>query len=174
MMPTAKGNLRPKVIDGVPEMIKKRKQQSKEHYDKTAKIKPELEIGDHVRLQPTHPRQPWASGAIAAKVGPRSVVVETEDGKKYRRNTKWVKKDDKSTRTARNLMNTDNSHTALDQATDRTPQTQHQEAQIADPDPTPELPPTATVTPSTDQNLQPNYITRSGRTINKPARYKDN
>jgi hypothetical protein len=50
-----------------------------------------LEIGEAVRLQPTQPRSPWRQGSCVAKIGPRSYLVETNDGHLYRRNRKFIR-----------------------------------------------------------------------------------
>ena len=178
-MPTAKGNFRPKVIEGIPEIIKRRKQHSKEYYDKSAKAKPNLEIGDHVRLQPAQPKQPWSAGAIAAKVGPRSIVVQTENGRLYRRNTKWVKKDN-SVRTTSNHTNdipdisirpesndNDTSPTLVEQETIPQPPTAPTTEQEI-------IPPTASTTSTGTISIsEPHYTTKSGRAVKTPARYRD-
>lgn len=174
-MPTMKAQLKPKVVDGVPELIRERRQKSKVQYDKTAKVRPELEIGQQIRLQPSKPRQPWSAGSVAAKVGPRSFLVETEDGKLYRRNTQMIKSD-KSIRTRKNLNLDDipthdyqtESETKEEKITPNQEITTGQEIQISEPEPSTQK------TPVKDTcRPEPSYITRRGRAVIKPQRYRD-
>jgi hypothetical protein len=92
LLPITEILLKPKVVTGVTENIKSRKQKAKKTYDKSAKDLPELSIGELVRVQPHHndPKQEWEIAECKAKVGPRSYIVETEDGRLYRRNRKFL------------------------------------------------------------------------------------
>ena len=93
-MPTAEMLLKPEVADGIEEHTKLRRQKAKQNYDKTAKPLPELEIGENVKLQSVKTKpDKWTNGSCVAKVGPRSYLIETEDGKLYRRNRKFIRKD---------------------------------------------------------------------------------
>lgn len=91
LLPVTDELLQPKVVEGVPEDIKTRKQKAKHYYDKTAKDLPELDIGETVRIQPDQPKQPWRKVKCLQKVGPRSYLVEAENGQKYRRNRKFLR-----------------------------------------------------------------------------------
>ncbi len=91
LLPTAVAKLQPKVVEGVSGDIKARKQKAKFHYDKTARDLPELNIGETVRLQPDLPKQLWRKAICLQKVGPRSYLIETEDGQVYRRNRKFLR-----------------------------------------------------------------------------------
>ena len=93
-MPTAEMLLKPEVADGIEEHTKLQRQKAKQHFDKTAKPLPELEIGENVKLQSvkTKPDQ-WTNGSCVAKVGPRSYLIETDDGKLYRSYRKFIRKD---------------------------------------------------------------------------------
>lgn len=53
---------------------------------------PELEIGQKVRMQPlgSNAKTAWKKGECLKKVGPRSYLIETEDGI-YRRNRKHIR-----------------------------------------------------------------------------------
>ena len=92
-IPTTEALLKPEVIDGVYENIKRKRQQAKAAYDKHAKPLPELHVGEPVRLQPVNPKAPWEKGSCVAKIGPRSYLIETESGNLYRRNRKFIRQD---------------------------------------------------------------------------------
>ena len=47
-----------------------------------AKDLPELNIGETIRLQPDQNHPDWRKAKMVDKVGPRSYLVETEDGSK--------------------------------------------------------------------------------------------
>ena len=56
--------LHPKVIEGVDEKIKQKKQTAKyySNYDRTAKTLPDIEIRQEVRVAPLERNQLWKSG----------------------------------------------------------------------------------------------------------------
>ena len=90
-MPTAEALLKPLTAEGVDDNIKHRRQLTKRHYDQHTKPLPELDIGDSVKLQPLRPKEPWSNGSCLGKVGPRSYLIRTEDGKLCRRNRKFLR-----------------------------------------------------------------------------------
>lgn len=92
-IPTTEALLKPGVIDGVYENIKRKRQQAKAAYDKHAKPLPKLHVGEPVRLQPVNPKALWEKGSCVAKIGPRSYLIETESGNLYRRNHKFIRQD---------------------------------------------------------------------------------
>ena len=92
-IPTAEALLKPEVVEGVHDNIKRKRQQTKATYDKSARPLPELQIGEPVRLQPVNPKAPWDKGSCVAKVGPRSYLIETDNGNLYRRNRKFIRQD---------------------------------------------------------------------------------
>lgn len=92
-IPTNVALLKPEVVDGVYDNIKRKRPQVKAAYDKHAKPLPELQVGEPVRLQPVNPKAPWEKGSCVAKVGPRSFLIETESGNLYRRNRKFIRQD---------------------------------------------------------------------------------
>ena len=91
LLPTAEELLKPRVVDNVDKDIDQRKKQAKKQYDKHTIPLPELAIGETVRLQPDFPHQQWRIAKCLQKVGPRSYLVQTEEGRKYRRNRKYLR-----------------------------------------------------------------------------------
>ena len=173
-IPTTEVLLKPEVIDGVYENIKRKRQQAKAAYDKHAKPLPELHVGEPVRLQPINPKAPWAKGSCVAKIGPRSYLIETEGGNLYRRNRKFIRQDP-----SQELAPSDSSGTNLPS---------HAES------PTESLPGAKADSPSkqaptmrqTHKRHQSNaveetvtsqpqqaVVTRSGRTSGRPSRFDD-
>ena len=57
-IPPAEAFLKPEVVEGVHDNIKRKRQQTKATYDKSARPLPELQIGETVRLQPVNPKAP--------------------------------------------------------------------------------------------------------------------
>ena len=82
-IPTTEALMKPGVIDGVYENIKRERQQAKAAYDKHAKPLPELHVGEPVRLQPINPKALWEKGSCVAEIGPCSYLIETESGNLY-------------------------------------------------------------------------------------------
>ena len=78
-------------------LVKNRQNQEK-YYNRVAKDLPKLKKGDVVRIKPTHLGQPaeWRQGIVASCHGDRSYLVETEDGRKYRRNRIHLRKSQES------------------------------------------------------------------------------
>lgn len=62
-IPTTVALLKPEVIDGVYDNIKRKRQHAKAAYDKHAKPLPELQVGEPVRLQLVNPKAPWEKGS---------------------------------------------------------------------------------------------------------------
>ena len=89
-MPTTNELLKPEVATHVNKEIHLRRQQAKQWYDRSAKPLPELIIGQGVRMQPLEGRQ-WKKAKVVDKVGERSYLAQTADGKVYRRNRKYLR-----------------------------------------------------------------------------------
>ena len=92
-IPTAEALLKPEVVEGVHENIKRKGQQTKATYDKSARPLPELQVGEPVGLQPINPKAPWDKGSCVENVGPRSYLIETDNGNLYGRNRKFICQD---------------------------------------------------------------------------------
>ena len=92
-IPPAEALLKPEVVEGVHDNIKRKRQQTKATYDKSARPLPELQIGETERLQPVNPKAPWEKGSRVANVGLCSYLIETDNGNLYRRNQKFTRQD---------------------------------------------------------------------------------
>ena len=78
-------------------LVKNRQNQEK-YYNRVAKDLPKLKKGNVVRIKPTRLGQPaeWRKGIVTSCHGDRSYLVETEDGRKYRRNRIHLRKSQES------------------------------------------------------------------------------
>ena len=77
LLPTAHSLLIPKVVEGVTETIKEKKQKAKYYYDRTAKTLPEIEGGQEVKVAPVERHQHWKSGTCVKELTDRSYLVQT-------------------------------------------------------------------------------------------------
>lgn len=77
LLPTATSLLHPKVVGGVDEQIKRKKRKAKYYHDRPAKILPEIEVGQEVRVAPTERNKPWKSATCVQKLSDRSYLVKT-------------------------------------------------------------------------------------------------
>lgn len=90
LLPTATSLLHPKVVEGVDEQIKQKKQKAKYYDDRTAKILPEIEVGQEVRVAPTERNKPWKRATCVQKLSGRSYLVKTSK-ETVRRNRQSLK-----------------------------------------------------------------------------------
>lgn len=90
-LPTTNELLQPEVVKHVDKEICFRRQHAKLWYDRSAKPLPELIIGQGVRMQPLEPSGQWRKAIVTKKVGERSYLAQTDDGKVYRRNRKYLR-----------------------------------------------------------------------------------
>jgi len=195
LLPTPEGLLQPSTVHGVPEEIKIRKQKAKLQYDKGTKPLPELEIGQPVRIQPNKYNSQWTLGQCIDKVGPRSYLVQNEDGQMFRRNRKFLRttqEQDQSLKqqtfsqpvTEENSKNNTTKTTAAEKCITTTSESSPAHRQAAQvPEKTSR--PAATKTPvkssrSTTASMKvpvdstpPTKSTRTRASIKPPARYKD-
>ena len=65
--------------------------ESKRQYDKTAKPLIELQIGQHIKLQPISRSTPWNNGKCVDTNGSRSYLIELDSGQVVRRNRKHLR-----------------------------------------------------------------------------------
>ena len=171
LLPITEILLRPQVVEGVSDDIKARKQKAKFHYDKTARDLPELIIGEPVRLQPDLPKQPWRKATCLGQIGPRSYLVQTEEGQKYRRNRKFLR----TTSEAVSAPLPTSAAPVAQHRRDSTPGNEQSRRELA------EEPQDTTRTDSQhDESNNTTSVddkavrsTRTRRNIQKPAKYKD-
>ena len=90
LLPTATSLLHPEVVEGVDEQIKQKKQKAKYYHDRTAKILPEVEVGQEVRVAPTERNKPWKSATCVQKLSDCSYLVKTSK-ETVRRNRQSLK-----------------------------------------------------------------------------------
>lgn len=89
-VPTATSLLYPRVISGVEEKIKRKRQTAKAYYDRTAKTLPDLQVGQEVKVAPLHKSQIWKTGTCLQQLSDRSYLVQM-DKEVVRRNRAAVK-----------------------------------------------------------------------------------
>lgn len=90
-LPATNNQLKPKVIENVPEKLKEAREKQKDYHDKISRAKPKPKIGEEVLVQ--HPKtRLWAKAVVTDHDShPRSVIVKTAEGT-YRRNTSFIRK----------------------------------------------------------------------------------
>lgn len=87
----AESLLLPAVVENVADNIELRQRKTKFYYDRQAKCLPKLEVGQRVKLQPLVKGDAWKKARTVGKVGDRSYLVQTDEGKIYRRNRKFIR-----------------------------------------------------------------------------------
>ena len=90
LLPTATSLPHPKVVEGVEDQIKQKKQKAKYYHDRTAKLLPEIEVGQEVRVAPTERSKPWKSATCVQKLSDRSYLVRSSK-ETVRRNRQSLK-----------------------------------------------------------------------------------
>jgi len=66
------------------------KQRQADHYNKTARERPPLSVGDTVRTRWNH-KEPWGKGQVTRLLPHRSYEIRGEDGSLRRRTSKHVR-----------------------------------------------------------------------------------
>ena len=84
LLPVSANLLYPRVEEGVKEKLKAKRQTAKGYYDRSAKVLPELEIGQEVRVAGQR-NKVWEAGTCVQKLSDRSYLVEV-NGNTLRRN----------------------------------------------------------------------------------------
>lgn len=84
-IPIEKEQLKPKIINNVTRELVRLRFQQKVYSDKISSPFKQLKVGEKIRMQTGH--REWKSATVVGKTNyPRSVIVENELGKRYRRN----------------------------------------------------------------------------------------
>ena len=92
-LPTSVKLLQSEHDKNVVEKLKRNTQRQEHYYNKGAHDLRELNEGDCVRIKPRPGEKPsWQKGIVKGKVDIRSYEVETETGKVYRRNRRYLRK----------------------------------------------------------------------------------
>ncbi|XP_033095260.1 uncharacterized protein K02A2.6-like [Anneissia japonica] len=108
-LPITEQLLKPQIVTNFIDNIVTKRKKAKFYYDQKCKDLPDLNIGETVRIQPDQQHSEWRKSKCLQKVGPRSYLVETNDGRKYRRNRKFL-------RAEKEPSDTQNSQGVLSQA----------------------------------------------------------
>lgn len=88
-LPTKSQMLKPCLVsEPVQQLFEKRQQKQKEYFDQGTRMLKKLQIGDNVRIWQEGVWNPAQVTDLSEQ--PRSYVVQTPDGKKYRRNRKFL------------------------------------------------------------------------------------
>ena len=153
ILPTASKLMKPQTLNHktIKKALINKQESQKKNYDKDAKLKPELNNGENVRILKNNN---WSQ--IAKVIGkhdtPRSYVVKTPDGTTYRRNSRHLLKD--TTQTENVQENTDNTVPSQKSVLE------------------PSAPKVKTPSPLKTTSEQP-YITRYGRQVKPRCLSKD-
>jgi len=91
LVPIATNLLYPEVTEGVAEKIHQKRQKAKSYHDKNVKELPDLDIGQEVRIAPTHRGKTWEAGTCLQKLSDRSYLIETSGGEVLCRNRQAIK-----------------------------------------------------------------------------------
>ena len=171
LLPTTSGLLHPRVPTNITEDIEHCRQKAKAYYDKGAHPLPPLEIGDTVRLQPQDKAGSWSKVSIIKKVAECSYLVKTAQGhllSKFLRSTSPA------------LLPTEPfGNEELQGQPELIQDSQLMQAQGETPYQQEETPqPPAAGSCQLDQSSSdtagtPTKLTRAGRTVKAPERYKD-
>ena len=174
LLPTVTALLRPQVVDAqhTSRDIKRGQNRQAVYYNRGASDKQALEEGDTVRLQPFKlGRKDWSKGTVIKRLDERSYVIGTPKGV-VRRNRQHLKK------TTENYVQQPTEGAVDFRRTDSmTPMRSIPEIDLP---PEPETPDTDIPASTAAQPLerahsteQRDTVTRSGRAIKLPTRYRD-
>ena len=161
MLPTTESKLTPHYPFSASEAWKKQeKRLRRQDHGKDLK---HLAPGDNVRIQPLRPyAREWREATVTKKLTGRSYEVETDDGRKYRRTRQFLRQTPHSTHSYPHTQQpTSSDGLAADHP-------QQQAEKLASPTRTSGC---EEETPAPTMNT-PRKI-RSGRTIRKPVRYRE-
>lgn len=89
-IPTTKEQLKPNIVENVPDELTKTRIKQKQYADRCSKQRPQLQIGDEVVMKTGH--RVWEPAIVTNSTEyPRSVIVKKGDSE-YRRNQSHLKK----------------------------------------------------------------------------------
>lgn len=90
-LPILKDDLKPKIVEDVQTELTKLRAKQKMYADQHTKAKQPVKVGDKVLVRVDH-RQWKPAEVIEQTEYPRSVIIKTEDNRKFRRNTFHLRK----------------------------------------------------------------------------------
>ena len=165
LLPVSSNLLYPKVEEGVTEKLKIKRQKAKSYHDRGAKLLPELEVGQEVRVAGQRSKT-WEAGTCVQKLSDRSYMVEV-NGATVRRNREALRpKLDGGSITQRNVedtvIETQATESAKAEEAPAVPSTHQSKG-------------TAPVVGSDMQQITPSVPMKTTRTriIRPPVRFKD-
>lgn len=91
LVPIAINLLYPEVTEGVAEKIHQKRQKAMSYHNRNVKILQDLDIGQEVRIAPTHRDKTRKVGTCLKKLSDRSYLVEMSGGEVLRRNRQAIK-----------------------------------------------------------------------------------
>jgi predicted aspartyl protease len=159
MLPAARQLLAPNSYchDQVRQTLQTEKNKQKHYYDRSSvRPLPPLVPGDPVRMSPLPGSDSWLPAKVVQRHrSPRSYVVEcSENGRKYRRNRRQLRKSTDADITSSQLT----GDTDLSETTEAGDTAAEANAEIP-------------VSPANTPNPRPPYQTRCGRVVRPPARF---
>lgn len=183
LLPTRTELLEPKVADNVPSDIEHRRRKAKAYYDKGAYPLPALTIGEVVRMQPLDRTGSWSKVAVVKKIAERSYLVKTDQGHLLRRNRRFLRSTGESQDMSPSVRTSEAvpATNLQTMSVPKEPQTmaETQPSQAEEPQQQEEMPTEENIQPSIADPGDPhgpestNPMTRSGRAIKTPAKFKD-
>ena len=100
IIPTSDTLLKPKVLDAhkVMEKLELKQRKQKYYFDRRTKVLPFLETGDWIRVRMGNSWKP--GGVVQHAETPRSYEIQTDEGRKYRRNRRMLIKSPEDNRSS--------------------------------------------------------------------------
>ena len=90
LLPVATSLLYPTLSKNVQDKLKIRRQKAKLYYDRSARVLPEIQVGQDVRIAPLQRNQSWKQGSCLKELSDRSYLVQTGN-QVIRRNREFLK-----------------------------------------------------------------------------------
>lgn len=154
-LPMTSELLKPSMVTNpVQQVLENRQKKQKEYFDQRSKPLQKLQVGNKVRIWQDGTWNPAEVTGLSEQ--PRSYVVQTPDGKVYRRNRKFLMKSKEQSDTPR--KDTDNQNVTEQKGCDNTEEEQEMDTQTWKRD----------VSPTELSSLP--VRTASGRVVSKPKR----
>jgi len=147
--------LKPRMVTNpVQQLLESRQKKQKEYFDQRSRTLQKLQVGDNVRMWQDGTWNPAEVTGLSEQ--PRSYVIQTPEGKVYRRNRKFLMKSKEQSETPRKDM--DNREVTQENGCDNTEEKQEMDIQTWKRDANPTKLSSVPVT------------TASGRVVSKPRR----